>query len=252
MNGRRRRKSWSKAGASSSPRTRSATSSSAPKARSTPAAATARASAAADSGSSATPQPVRGPARHEGGRAARPGRCAPRRPPTRPASTARSSASTPKPATAGRQPDARQRRRKRAADRRLRASATRSASPSTRLPDEVYVGNVGWLTFEEIDRFDPSSGTPLQLRLALLRGAGAPARSRRHLGCSAKASTRNAGAAAPPFFSTGTRKGDARRSVPRLRGLGDLGVRLLRRRSLPAVLPRQPSSSPTPCAAAST
>ena len=37
--------------------------------------------------------------------------------------------------------------------------------------DEVYVGNVGWNTYEEIDRFSTIPEPLLQLRLALLRGA---------------------------------------------------------------------------------
>ena len=51
------------------------------------------------------------------------------------------------------------------------ASATRSASRSTRETGELYVDNVGWRPrIEEIDRFGDPPSTRLQLRLALLRG----------------------------------------------------------------------------------
>ena len=163
-----------KTGASSSPRTRSATSSSAPTAPSTRAAATAPASTSPTTASSAGRKRTSAATRRQGsaGRGTADGEggalrsldlrtpathSIPR--PTRPTSTARSSGSTPTPARAcpaTRWP--RQRRRRTSGGSSATASATRSASRSIPRGDELYVDNVGWNEYEEIDRFPTVPG----------------------------------------------------------------------------------------------
>ena len=132
-------------------------------------------------------QPVRRPARRRrldpgaadrrGRRAAQPGPAHDR--PTRRRSTAPSSASTRRPARACPTTRSRSAPTRTPAGSSRTASATRSGSPSGRGTSEVWVGDVGWNTWEEIDRVDPTDGAVDELRLALLRGRRPPVGLRR-------------------------------------------------------------------------
>ena len=159
--------SWSKTGASSSPRTRSATSSSTPKARSTPAVATAPASPRRLSGSSARrPNPCGDPPRGRRGgsrRGAQDVRPAAQNPtglngtviridPDTGESVAREPADGGSDGTRG--------------GSSPMASATRSASRSTPQRTRSTSATSAWDTYEEIDRFNP--------RYAILYNSGWP------------------------------------------------------------------------------
>ena len=180
---RRRAGARSRTGASSSPATRSAPSSSAPTARSTPAAATAPASTSSTTGRTATPSNPCGdppgavgahadPADSEGGALRsqdlrttgdpvtprRHASSASIRTPARPAG---------QPAVGNATPNA----------RRIVAYGLRNPFRFTFRPgtDELWVGDVGWNDWEEINRIArPHRRRGRELRLAVLRGQPAP------------------------------------------------------------------------------
>ena len=248
---------WSKTGASSSPRTRSATCSSAPKARSTPAAATAPASPTPTTGSSGdAAEPLRRPARSEGGVAAlartcrtRPALARPDRPqrhdhPHRPRNRRRLAGNP-----------MRQPRRERAPDRRLRLPQPLPLHDRPRRPTRSTSATSAGSQFEEIDRFDPSAGSLYNSGWPCYEGAGREYQFKDLGLTSAKASTRNRSRAraSPPFFYySHTPDGGARRRMPDCTsGSAISGLAFYEGDdSRPNTKAR--SSSPTRCAAAST
>ena len=151
VNTGQRRPCWSRTTASSSRATASAGSRSGPTARCTRAAGDGASFNYADERPTAQPagQPVRRPARARAARSAA-RTCA--RAATRSASTARSCGSTRHVPLAAR-------RERDAADRRPRACATRSGSPSAPAPARSGSADVGWNTWEEINRCTPGAAS---------------------------------------------------------------------------------------------
>ena len=98
---------------------------------------------------------------------------------------------------------------------------------------EVWVGDVGWNTWEEVDRVDPA-GAGRQLRLALLRGRGPAVGVRRrqseHLREPLRGGRRSGDG--PVLRLEPLRHGRPRRDLPD-RGLLRRGDGVLRRRQLP-------------------
>ena len=184
--------------------------------------------------------------------------CAPRRPTTRPASTARSSASTPKPAPAGRRtpntPAPMQN------EKRIVAFGFRNPFRFTTDPltQKVYVANVGGSQFEEIDRIDPSAGTLYNSGWPCYEGDGREyqfkdlesAALRRPL---PRNRSRRAGRPVGTVLLLQPQAdGGAGRRMRLHVGLGDLGALLLRGETNSRPNTRGRSSSRTRCGTAST
>ena len=239
----RHRKCWSKTGASSSPRTRSATSSSAPKARSTRAAATAPASTtpttASSAGRSRTCAATRpgGRAGALAARAPKAARCAPRtcaRRPIRRPWTGRSPHRSRHRRGAG--PATRCPRSADANARRIVAFGFRNPFRFTIDPDggEIYVGNVGWDAYEEIDRVPAVGALPALYNSGWPCYEG-PGQNPIYAGLGPRTSAKSLYAepgcdlAAVLLSTSTTSNGRPRRRVPERHGLGARRARLLSR-----------------------
>ena len=117
--------------------------------------------------------------------------------------------------------------------------------------NELWIGDVGWNTWEEINRIaDPTGGAADELRLALLRGqrhgSAAAATTVGNLNiCEIAVQPRPGARDRAVLHLQPLRPGRARRDVPDRAARRSRGWRSTQRRLLPGELQRRRSSSPT-------